>query len=232
MDKRWRSRLGWGLLTIAGASFLVTFIVMLFGQVVGEEFSPFSFQRRSFHYFKLPLLRVQVWPVRRVDVSNDLEEFLGRQAYLAGDGGKTQWDLVRSRRSGRAWQLGDAHLLCRYLDAVDDQGIRFWFRWTQREPEKARLFWSEVADLAQADLYFLIPELFQLAEAVQDAAGLQQRMETLLSRKLEFLAVIQHQQQNYTRAIDYYSRALEYDPSRNRSELGLAQCREALEEIQ
>jgi len=41
--------------------------VALFGMVVGEEFSPDKFARRSFIYYEIPLLGIQVSPVYRDD---------------------------------------------------------------------------------------------------------------------------------------------------------------------
>jgi hypothetical protein len=221
---QWLPRIGWSLLTLIGSLFLLSASAMLFGGVEGEEFAPLRFQRRAFHYFELPLTGIQVWPVRRVVTTTELEQFLIKQKYVPCCTIPARRDLIRSRRSGRSWHAGQASIIRQYLDAMDDQGSNYWLGWTRQQPDLARVLWPEVAALAGEQLYVLLPDLFQLAIAAENAVALRDEFDRMLAGKFEQLAEIRSELEDYTTAAKYYARALDYDPERLSCQIGQARC--------
>ena len=66
-----------------------------FGFVHGEEFSPYSFKRRSFTYYEIPVFGIQVSPIRHDDTTGDLEGYLTGQKLVAPTQlTQDRWDLV------------------------------------------------------------------------------------------------------------------------------------------
>lgn len=91
-----RRVLGWlgaGMLAATGGGCLV----LLFGPVQGEEFSPQLFQRRHFRFYQVPLLRWQLTPVRRWDRTERLESAIAK--VISGPV-PTAPSAVGSRRGG------------------------------------------------------------------------------------------------------------------------------------
>ena len=105
------------LLVLASGLFIVFLGTVLFGHVHGEEFAPDTFERRAYSYFELPVLRIQVTPVRRSVSRPDLEQTLVDRHYITVKNPPERWDFVVSYRVGETWREGDARILSQYLDA-------------------------------------------------------------------------------------------------------------------
>lgn len=60
---------------------VLTLFVFIFGSVNGEEFNPWTFQRQSYKFVQIPLLRVQIMPTRYKSrtgaASNSIAPILG-----------------------------------------------------------------------------------------------------------------------------------------------------------
>ena len=91
--------------------------LLLYGHVSGEEFAPDTFERRVYSYFELPVLRIQVTPVRRTVSRPQLEQTLVDSKYITINSPPRRWDFVISHRLGEKWREGDAQILSQYLDA-------------------------------------------------------------------------------------------------------------------
>src|SRR5262245_30912417 len=63
-------------LCILGVLVLIGGVTGIFGMVTGVEFSPNAFERRSFYYYEVPILGIQIWPVVRTDTTGALEKHL------------------------------------------------------------------------------------------------------------------------------------------------------------
>ena len=146
-------------LGLCGAMLLAT---LMFGAVGGEEFCPDTFSRRSFLYYELPLVGLQITPIRRRDETQDLEKHLTKHNYVPSGKAAPQWHLVNSMRSGVSRVRGDAAILCEYLDANADKRDSYWKAWTEQHPELAKILWPAVAQTASRKLYFFVPDLFDL----------------------------------------------------------------------
>jgi len=189
----------------------------LFGLVSGEEFAPETFQRRNFHYYQIPLLRIQVTGIRRTDITDALERKIASNEIL--DLPKTRplndptlrWDVVMARRSSIVPTYGDARILCRYLDSQDAGGSNVWMDWTTANPKLARVVWRHVHAMAVHELYVLIPELFELARTATDPDQLDTEIEAYLTPELVRFATAQSELGRHALAVELFTLALERD---------------------
>jgi tetratricopeptide (TPR) repeat protein len=226
--KRLVARIGIGALGALGVLIVVALGTRMYGSVSGEEFAPDTFQRRSYRYYELPLLRIKVTPVRRTTITPELAEVLTDKGYLTTTTPPRRWDLVLSRRNGRFWQDGDARILCQYFDAYASDEAAFWLAWTSKNGALAKVLWPEIAKLARGDLYLLVPPLFQAAANATDAAAFRRDLDRVLARSYEQLAVTESKLTNLETAIRFYSEALRYEPNLVTAWRGRAACYESL----
>ena len=56
----WVPIVGWTIVGLLGATLLVFVVTVLFGAVHGVEFCPQTFERRSYSYYELPLVHIQM----------------------------------------------------------------------------------------------------------------------------------------------------------------------------
>jgi tetratricopeptide (TPR) repeat protein len=197
-------------LGLLGAVLLST---LMFGAVSGEEFCPDTFCRRSFLYYELPLVGVQITPIRRQDQTGDLEKHLTKNNFVPSGKATPQWHLVNCMRAGASRVRGDAAILCEYLDASADKNDLYWKAWTEKHPELAKILWPAVAQTASRHLYVFIPDLFELARGVSDATALQRDVNTTLARRYRQLAEFQQQLGEHDTAVELLDRALIYAPN-------------------
>jgi hypothetical protein len=190
---------GFASLTIALASA---------GMVVGEEFSPDLFARRSFVYFRLPLLGVQISPVRRRDTTNSLEKHLNKAGLIPKtEGLSPQWDIVVVSRAGVPRWTGNSYILCNYLDQSNATGESRWLNWSKENVESAEVLWPMIAELARQQLYYLCPDLLELASVADDPSQLRSQLQCALGRELLWVAHRQRLLGQHATAVALYSRA-------------------------
>lgn len=212
-DRRWLKR----LVIVAGASLGLTtaalLATLLFGLIGGEEFCPDSFSRRSFHYYEVPLLGLQISPLNRDDQSSDLERYLVQRGYVTPvTGGPATWHLVYGTRSGVVNSRGDAAILCTYLDARDEDHNLVWKAWTEQHAAAAKVLWPLVAQVARRQLYLFVPELFDLARHATTPDALDRQLRTALARQYRQLAAIQQQLGDVRTAAELLEQALVLAP--------------------
>lgn len=215
--RRWRNspplqHLGVSLLGGLGLLFVVAVCTVTFGRVEGEEFSPQTFQRRRFRYVEIPLLGIQVSPIDRQDTTNGLEQHLRQLPGVAQIPVTKRWDLVRIRRAGQDWEEGDGLILCMYLDAVDAKDQLHWYTWSQQHPELAAELWPVVGQLAQNQMYALVPVAFRLATTIPDATHLRNLLKTSLAREYLALAVASRNTKQHQQALRWIKDGLAIDP--------------------
>jgi tetratricopeptide (TPR) repeat protein len=196
------------------------YLTFSFGRVEGEEFCPETFERRSFVYYEMPLLRLQVWPIDRRDVTGSLESFLTGEDFLVVEelsDDEKRWDLVQATRGwesqpGVNTTAGDAEILCRYLRSVNSEDDVVWLEWTKKNRPLAKVLWPPIAKLARDHLYLLAPELFQAARRARDADHLASRIQEILADRYLVLARAQQQLGRHQQAIDLFDEVLTYAP--------------------
>jgi len=146
----------------------LTAIVLFFGHVRGREFAPSHFETRSFSFYEIPLLKLQITPIRRTSEQSNLQAYLATTALLTRPTGQAKiWHLIEvDRPPGGAWSA-DAKLLTDFLDVGDRQrwaqNKSLWHQWSVDHPQHAKALWPRVQKLADRELYVLIPELFRIA---------------------------------------------------------------------
>jgi hypothetical protein len=220
------------LLVLAGGLFIVATGTLLFGQISGQEFAPDTLERRRYSYYELPVVRIQVTPIWRSVSRPELEQALVDGKYVEISSPPGRWDLIASYRLAQMLREGDAQILSNYLDAWNDAGEVHWLQWTTSHPAIAKILWPEIVKLARQELYFFMPELFELAAERTDAQAFQGDLKQILARKYEELAQVEVELQNSAAAVRFYTEALSYEPHRAASLQGRAQASAALERKQ
>ncbi|MHB8971829.1 MAG: hypothetical protein ACYC3X_18275 [Pirellulaceae bacterium] len=198
------------LLVVASTLLLALVGTLIFGRVTGEEFAPDTWERRSYTYYELPLVRIQISSVTHQTSRPQLEQDLVDKQYISISNPPKRWDLVRSYRRGTLWRQGDAQILCRYLDAQDGDDNNPWFSWTDSHPELATILWPEVAKLAREELYFVTPDLFELAASVTDPGTFRGDLNRVLARRYQELADLQMELKNLETARRFQGESLRY----------------------
>jgi hypothetical protein len=209
-------------------------LTMLFGRVSGEEFSPHDFQRRTFSYYELPVIGVQVWPVKRFDATGDVEtEIVTKKLITVTKPKDPRWDLVLGYRGSAQVADGDANILVRYLDRSTSTGGRTWLNWTTEKPKLAKVFWPWIAKLAQQELYLFMPDLFELAAAAseaktEDVTAFEAELQRLLAQKYHDFGIAQQKLQQHENAIMLLDEALKLVPEQKDWAKELEASRQAL----
>ncbi len=223
-------RIGYALLAIAAAGLVALFTILTFGSVSGVEFAPDTFQRRTYRYYEIPLIHLKVSPLKRYVNQTQFEQFLVNGNYITTKSTPQRWDLVSASRTGGTWRVGDAKILCQYLDAWDLEAntVSYWESWTKDHSSLGKVLWPEVAQLARQELYFLIPPLFDMALAADKPPVLHNDLNAWLARSYERLAEVEVELHNLDAAVRFYDDALSREPGRTSSLEGRARCRRAL----
>jgi hypothetical protein len=161
--------LGIGALVLTGCAVVIVLATFLFGYVTGYEFNPQTFARRRFGFYEIPLVRLQVTPLFRVDSNGEVEDLVQTQKYVTPrPGAAEEWHLMTFHRSTHTPPPTDAQILGRYLDAETSESGTYWYEWSVQHPDLAPILWPEVARLARLELYVLMPPLFELARQAED----------------------------------------------------------------
>ena len=215
--RHWRNspplqHLGVSLLGGLGLLLVVAVCTATFGRVEGEEFSPHSFQRRRFRYVEIPLLGIQVTPIDRQGTTNDLERYLRLLPSVVQSPVSKRWDLVRVKRVGQDWEEDDGLILCMYLDALDAEGQLHWYTWSQQHPKLAAELWPVVQQLAQNQMYVLVPVAFRLATTTSDATHLGSLLKASLASEYLNLAIASRNINQHQQALQWIKNGLEIDP--------------------
>ena len=159
---------------------VVTIITLVAGRVAGVEFSPTHFTSRSFVFYEIPVVHLQVWPIKRTSQSLPVTNLLRSQNHIQVPKGESDtWHLIEISRGPAEPTLGDAELLVSHMELGSSKGTggAVWETWTRDNPKAAAVFWSVVKRLAERELYLLIPDLFSIAERETDPVKLAQQLD-------------------------------------------------------
>ena len=182
-SRRW---LGTVVMTIAGAAalLLVGFLAtMIFGNVLGTEFCPHTFERRGFAFREIPFTGIQISSIdRRIDTGL-VEMHIIAQNYLVPDHTEPKtWHLLSLIRFRGTYAEGDAELLMKYLDAQNDKEEYAWLKWSEDHPQLAKVLWPAIAKAAQDGDYLIVPDLFSHARSTTDPVELQKKLDGALAK--------------------------------------------------
>ncbi len=212
--RRWGSIFLFGCLGLFAFVVVLTIGTLLFGLHAGEEFAPDTFTRRTFYYYEIPLLGIQVTPIARKDRTNSFERYLRASGLVAPvKSGSLRWDLVRASRSGKVRFRGDAEILCSYLDAVNEDEVAYWKIWSEENTDAAKVLWPMVARVARRQLYILVPEMIDLARAESNPKRLRRSLDDSLAAQFLRLGRTEQALGNHERALELLDEALVYAPN-------------------
>ncbi len=173
--KRWMAVCSTIVLTFA-----LFIVIRTQGFVSGQEFSPTHFQQRNFSFYEIPLIHVQITPIKRVGSTPATATYVRQNALIRPHtGAPTSWHLVSISRGLTGSTAADANLLIDQLQlqtGVDE----FWRTWSIDHPKLAKVLWPVIQKLAERELYILMPQLFELAQIDQTPQQLQQNIDELL----------------------------------------------------
>jgi hypothetical protein len=184
------------VISIGGAVILACLggIVAVFGRVSGREFAPSAFETRYFSFVEIPILRLQITPIRRTNHYSALAAYLNTAALIPRvQGTPTQWHLIELRRAAVSTLPADAKLLSDFLEqpTVSGAGTAYlhWHQWSLDHPEMAAVLWPAIQKLAQRELYLLIPDVFRLAEQSGSAEAFAEELQLFIASSYEELIV-------------------------------------------
>ncbi|MDA1052659.1 MAG: hypothetical protein O3C40_19560 [Planctomycetota bacterium] len=209
------SRIAFGFLGLLLIGIVLVYAVLYFGSVNGEDFSPDSFHRRRFAYLELPLIGVQITPIRHTDTTNDLERYLAAQKLLPKPAKPDdRWDLVVANQGVRGGIQGDARILSQYLDAMNEDRDSIWLKWSEAHVEMAKVLWPAVAEVARHELYSFVPELFVLARSASTPDQLQNSIDQALADKYLLTAETFEALEQNDFAAELFTEVLRHAPDR------------------
>lgn len=217
---KWAARI-----TVVGLSLLVmgavlAYLTVVLGFVQGEEIATETFQRRTFAYYQLPVVELQITGITRADSTGDLENYLISEKLISVAAPKSppdesiRWDLVRAHRFNTVFSRGEAEILCHYLDAVNADATNVWVEWSKQNPKLAKVIWPAVVSVAQQELYIFVPELLALAANATDPDVLQRELDELLAEQYLRVATTQQQLARHELAVELFSQSLKRSPRR------------------
>jgi hypothetical protein len=158
---RWAVVIGSALV---GLIIFLYLAVLIGGSVSGTEFSPHTFCRRHFYYFRLPIVQLQVTRTQVNSTAGILACSTSITSHMPGAVPQNvRWDLIQYSVSSRPFPEGDAAILMKYLDARESDGSYFWENWTNDNASLAKVLWPTIQQLAIHECYFAIPEIMEHA---------------------------------------------------------------------
>jgi hypothetical protein len=209
---RWLPVVGWSVLGVLGAILLLFLATITFGAVHGTEFCPQTFERRSYSYYELPLVHIQMTGERHDDLTGDTEKHVTSNKYVTPVVGIKDWHVLVGSRGTRKRRPGDAGILMQYLDAEDSSNVYRWIRWSEENDNLAKVLWPAVQRVALHDMYIFMPDLFDLAKSVNDQTKLQQQLDQFVAGKLLILGRRMIEGKNPA-AVKVLDEALTLDPA-------------------
>lgn len=199
---------------------VLAYVTVMLGHVSGEEIAPQTFQRRTFAYYQLPVVQLQISGITRSDSTGLLEDFLVDEKLITVANRKTpphptiKWDLVTANRMGMIFSRGEAEILCHYLDAKNVDDKLEWVEWSEEHPDLAKVIWPVVVSVAQQELYIFVPELMELAANATDPVQLKQQLDQLQSEQYQRVATTQQQLGRHELAVELFTHSLDRTPDR------------------
>ncbi len=209
---RWVPYAGWTLLGLLAALAVVTFATVWFGAVHGVELNPYTFARRSYSFYEVPLIRWQVRGIRREDVTSAVANFLEQQNYVtAAKKAPDVWHIVTGTRGVRPPSVGNANILVTYLETLNFENQHEWVVWSEKNPKLALPLWKAVSRLAQDELYVFVPDLFELARQANDPVAFQKQLDQQLAARLFEIGLLLQENEDHAQAKKYLAEAAKLD---------------------
>lgn len=167
--------------------FVLLVVIQTQGNISGTEFSPTHFQQRDFGFYEIPLIHLQISPIRRTSSTPSTAKFLRQKSLVTAPKGQpTDWHLVKISRGIGGTTYADANLLIDQL-LLNPDGDLYWKVWTTDHPKLAAVLWPVIQKLAERELYILMPRLFEIAQTDQNPDQLQAAIDNYLVEQYQEL---------------------------------------------
>lgn len=166
----WRS---WGV--PATTSFIILGLLLFMvicwcewvgGSVTGEEFNPYTFERRSFRYRQSLFTKRQLEGITRTKKTPDkLSAYISARPWFPIST-QDHWDLARDSTvivDSLDWR---SRPLVRLL--TNEEFTSFWLDWSMNNSELSTYLWLAVIELAREDQYESIPLIFDAVLEIED----------------------------------------------------------------
>lgn len=156
------------------------FVIRVQGSVSGSEFSPTHFQQREFSFYEIPLIHLQITPIRRSAAAPSTGNFLRQKGMIKTPQGQpADWHLVSITRGFGNPIDADPHLLIEQI-RMEQESELYWRTWSIDHPKLAGVLWPVIQKLAERELYILMPRLFEISQADQSVAELKSNIDSYL----------------------------------------------------
>jgi hypothetical protein len=130
--------------------------------VSGRDFSPELFQERSFSYWRLPGTKIRLSKTTLGPAVSPCSKHILNN--LSASTQTITWQVLEAKQGQVSDSRGPSVLLS-YLRAKNANGDAFWDDWSFQNPGLARKLWPIIQQVAQHELYFLVPELLREAQS-------------------------------------------------------------------
>lgn len=141
-------------------------------QITGKEFSPQTFQVRTFTYRRLPGTSVRLSPTKLTTASALVDKPVLQ--HLTAPTSNPRWDIIEVSE-GAAFEERPPAILYNLLEARGPNSDRHWNEWSASHPELAKVFWPIIQKQAIEERYAIIPELCEIAMDSESPESLQTR---------------------------------------------------------
>lgn len=131
------------------------------GTINGTEFSPNTFQIRSFNYLRIPGTMSRLGPTT-LGPSTPATE-LEILKHLTRQSGPDTWHPIAILNSNTAPKY-PAALLVESLTRKSPEGNSIWATWSTKNPELASTLWPFIQWMALNNIYVEIPSILEFAE--------------------------------------------------------------------
>jgi hypothetical protein len=166
---------------------VVFIVIRTQGFVSGHEFSPTHFQQRKFSFYEIPLIHLQITPIKRSGTTPRTATYVRQNSLITpAPGTPTTWHLVAISRGLTGSTPADANLLMDQL-SLRAGGDEYWRKWSIDHPKQAKILWPVIQRLAERELYLLMPPLFELAQIEQSPDCLQENIDSHLKQQYRSL---------------------------------------------
>ncbi len=168
---------------------LLFIVIRTQGHVTGKEFSPTHFQQRDFSFYEIPFIHLQITPIHRAGSTPTTAMYVRQSSLIKPYTGAPQvWHLVSISRGLTGQTPANPQLLLDQLE-LQHAGDAYWRKWSIDHAKRAKVLWPVIQQLAERELYILMPELFELAQLDLNPQQLQSRIDEMLSQQYHSLIV-------------------------------------------
>jgi hypothetical protein len=173
------------LIFIVGLLFLSLYL-LVGTQISGTEFSPQTFQVRSFSYRRIPGTKIRLSATVLGPASSPVTKPVLQ--HLTASTASPRWDILQVSE-GAASEQRPPSILQTLLEARGVGADRHWDEWSTAHPDLAKVLWPIVQQQAIDSHYAIIPELCEIAMNSDSPDRLQSQCDAAIATYLKNLAV-------------------------------------------